>query len=107
MNGIVLIVDDDADIRRTLADILEGDYAVAEADSGTAVKKAFNQSQPDVIVLDVMLGSGPDNNGLELLPQIKKRWPDTEVIMLTGKATMEHGRRGRQTRRLQFPLKAV
>ncbi len=89
MNGIVLIVDDDADIRRTLADILEGDYAVAEADSGTAVKKAFNQSQPDVIVLDVMLGSGPDNNGLELLPQIKKRWPDTEVIMLTGKGTME------------------
>jgi len=42
-----------------------------------------------VIVLDVMLGSGPDNNGLELLPQVKKRWPDTEVIMLTGKGTME------------------
>ena len=62
---------------------------VAEADSGTALKKAFTQSQPDVIVLDVMLGSGPDNNGLELLPQVKKRWPDTEVIMLTGKGTME------------------
>jgi DNA-binding NtrC family response regulator len=89
MNGIVLIVDDDADIRRTLADILNEDYVIAEADSGTALKKAFTQTQPDVIVLDVMLGSGPDNNGLELLPQIKKRWPDTEVIMLTGKGTME------------------
>jgi len=89
MNGIVLIVDDDADIRRTLADILDEDYVIAEADSGTALKKAFTQTQPDVIVLDVMLGSGPDNNGLELLPQIKKRWPDTEVIMLTGKGTME------------------
>jgi DNA-binding NtrC family response regulator len=89
MNGIVLIVDDEADTRRLLAQILEEDYVIAEADSGTALKKAFTQSQPDVIVLDVMLGSGPDNNGLELLPQIKKRWPDTEVIMLTGKGTME------------------
>ncbi|MGA3284059.1 MAG: sigma-54 dependent transcriptional regulator [Verrucomicrobiota bacterium] len=89
MNGIVLIVDDEADTRRLLSQILEEDYVVAEADSGTALKKAFTQSQPDVIVLDVMLGSGPDNNGLELLPQIKKRWPDTEVIMLTGKGTME------------------
>ena len=89
MNGIVLIVDDEADTRRLLSQILEEDYVVAEADSGTALKKAFTQSQPDVIVLDVMLGSGPDNNGLELLPQVKKRWPDTEVIMLTGKGTME------------------
>ncbi len=89
MNGIVLIVDDEADTRRLLTQILEEDYVVAEADSGTALKKAFTQSQPDVIVLDVMLGSGPDNNGLELLPQVKKRWPDTEVIMLTGKGTME------------------
>jgi DNA-binding NtrC family response regulator len=89
MNGIVLIVDDEAHIRLLLAEVLEKDYVVAEADSGTALKKAFTQTQPDVIVLDVMLGSGPDNNGLELLPQIKKRWPDTEVIMLTGKGTME------------------
>ncbi len=89
MNGIVLIVDDEADTRRLLSQILEEDYVIAEADSGTALKKAFTQSQPDVVVLDVMLGSGPDNNGLELLPQIKKRWPDTEVIMLTGKGTME------------------
>jgi len=89
MNGIVLIVDDEADTRRLLSQILEEDYVVAEADSGTALKRAFTQSQPDVIVLDVMLGSGPDNNGLELLPQVKKRWPDTEVIMLTGKGTME------------------
>ncbi|MGA9451308.1 MAG: sigma-54 dependent transcriptional regulator [Verrucomicrobiia bacterium] len=89
MNGIVLIVDDEADTRRLLGQVLGEDYVVAEADSGTALKKAFTQTQPDVIVLDVMLGSGPDNNGLELLPQVKKRWPETEVIMLTGKGTME------------------
>jgi len=89
MNGMVLIVDDEADTRHLLTQILGEDYVVAEADDGMALKKAFNQTQPDVIVLDVILGSGPDNNGLELLPQIKKRWPETEVIMLTGKGTME------------------
>ena len=31
----------------------------------------------------------PDANGLDLLPQIKKTWPDTEVIVLTGEATFE------------------
>ena len=98
MKPKVLIVDDQADLRGLLASVLEEQYDVVQIGSGTALKKAFAQSQPDVIVLDVVLGSGPDNNGLELLPQIKKRWPDTEVIMLTGKGTMEmaveSGRRG-------------
>jgi DNA-binding NtrC family response regulator len=98
MKAKILIVDDQADVRNLLTSVLEDHYEVAQADSGTALKKAFTQSQPDVIVLDVMLGSGPDNNGLELLPQIKKRWPDTEVIMLTGHGTIsmavEAGRGG-------------
>ena len=37
-------------------------------------------------MLDLKL---PDANGLDLLPQIKKTWPDTEVIVLTGEATFE------------------
>jgi DNA-binding NtrC family response regulator len=98
MKAKILIVDDQADIRNLLTSVLEDQYEVAQADSGTALKKTFAQSQPDVVVLDVMLGNGPDNNGLELLPQIKKRWPDTEVIMLTGHGTIsmavEAGRGG-------------
>jgi DNA-binding NtrC family response regulator len=98
MKAKILIVDDQVDVRNLLTSVLEDQYEVAQADSGTALKKAFTQSQPDVIVLDVMLGSGPDNNGLELLPQIKKHWPDTEVIMLTGHGTIsmavEAGRGG-------------
>jgi DNA-binding NtrC family response regulator len=55
-----------------------------------------------VVLLDVKL---PDADGLDLLPQIKKRWPDTEVIVLTGDGTFEHGRRGHQARRLSFSAK--
>jgi DNA-binding NtrC family response regulator len=50
------------------------------------LQKAFSDTQPDVVVLDVRL---QDANGLELLPLIKKRWSDTEVIVLTGQGTME------------------
>ena len=68
-------------IRELLKAHLEDDYQVTEADSGAALQKAFAQEQPDVVLLDVKL---PDANGLDLLPSIKKRWPETEVIVLTG-----------------------
>jgi len=95
MKGKVLVVDDQADIRGLLTVVLEQEYAVTEADSGAALQKAFGQEQPDVVLLDVKL---PDADGLDLLPQIKKRWPDTEVIVLTGHGTfamaVEATRRG-------------
>jgi DNA-binding NtrC family response regulator len=81
MKGKILIVDDLADFRRLLRDALEKGNLVTEADSKAALEKAFTQEQPDLVLLDVKL---PDGNGLELLPVIKKRWPDTEVIVLTG-----------------------
>ena len=86
MKAKVLIVDDDGQVRSLLADILKTHYEIVEADSGAALQKTFYDAQPDVIVLDYILG---DDNGLNLLPQIKKHWPDTEVIMLTGQGTME------------------
>jgi DNA-binding NtrC family response regulator len=86
MKAKVLIVDDEADVRDLLVTVLHNHYDVAEAGSGNALQKAFSDPQPDVIVLDVNL---KDANGLVLLPQIKKLWADTEVIVLTGQGTME------------------
>src|SRR5262245_10948852 len=101
MKANILVVDDDNGIRTLLAEVLaSNDYKVSEADSSAAVQKALTGEQPDVVVLDVKLGQDKDEEraGLDLLPQIKKRWPDTEVIMLTGQGTvemaMEAGRRG-------------
>lgn len=95
MKGKVLIVDDDADLRKVLRALLEGDYQVSEAESGAALQKLFGQDQPDVVLLDVKL---PDSDGLALLPQIKKMWPETEVIVLTGcddiSLAVEAGKRG-------------
>ena len=68
-------------MRELLKAILESDYQVAEADSGAALQKALDGEQPDVVLLDMKL---PDANGLGLLPTIKRRWPATEVIILSG-----------------------
>jgi DNA-binding NtrC family response regulator len=86
MNSQILIVDDEAEIRGILNDVLKGSYRIAEVASGAALKKSLSGAAPDVILLDLNLG---DANGLELLPQIKKSWPDSQVIVLTGNATAE------------------
>jgi len=101
MKANILVVDDDNDIRHLLAEVLSAnEYKVSEAENSSAVQRALGGEQPDIVVLDVKLGQNKEEEraGLDLLPQIKKRWPDTEVIMLTGLGTvemaMEAGRRG-------------
>jgi DNA-binding NtrC family response regulator len=95
MKAKILIVDDEKDLRDLLAVVLEEDYDISQADSGAALLKKFSQDAPDVVLLDVIL---PDAHGLDLLPQIKKRWPETEVIVLSGHGNIsmavESGRRG-------------
>jgi len=95
MKAKILIVDDEADVRTLLAAVLEDYYDTAQAGSAAALQKCFLQDAPDVILLDVKL---PDAHGLDLIPEIKKHWPETEVIVLSGQGTItmavEAGRRG-------------
>src|ERR1043166_8129755 len=91
MNANILVVDDDNAIRGLLTDVLSSnDYKVAEAPNADALHKALTGEQPDVVVLDVKLGQNKEDEraGLDFLPQLKKCWPETEVIMLTGQGTV-------------------
>jgi DNA-binding NtrC family response regulator len=83
----VMVVDDTEGIRDLLKAILqrEGYEPILKA-SAAELTAAFAQPQPDLILLDLVL---PDGDGLDLLPQIKKHWPDTEVIVLTGYASFD------------------
>ncbi len=87
MKSRVMVVDDTAGVRELISAILEknGFEAVCKANAAE-LQAAFTGQQPDVILLDLML---PDGDGLELLPKIKKQWPETEVIVLTGHATFD------------------
>src|SRR4051794_3690818 len=82
MKGKILIIEDEAGYRELLRLHLQDDYQVLEVDSAAALQKTLAQDQPDIVLLDVKL---PDANGLiDLLPIIKKRWPETQVIIRTG-----------------------
>jgi DNA-binding NtrC family response regulator len=87
MKAKVMVVDDTEGIRDLLDAILvKEDYEVSLKANAAELTAAYAQPPPDVILLDLVL---PDGDGLELLPQIKKQWPDTEVIVLTGHATFD------------------
>ena len=87
MKAKVMVVDDTPEIRTLVHAILKTvDYDVLLKATASELKESFSGPQPDIILLDLML---PDGDGLELLPLIKKQWPDTEVIVLTGHATFD------------------
>jgi DNA-binding NtrC family response regulator len=87
MKAKIMVVDDTEGIRDLVSAILEKEgYETISKGSAADLTASFAGAQPDVILLDLVL---PDGDGLELLPQIKKQWPDTEVIVLTGFASLD------------------
>jgi DNA-binding NtrC family response regulator len=87
MKPKVMLVDDTEGIRDLVSAILEKEgYETLTIASAAELTASFASAQPDVILLDLVL---PDGDGLELLPQLKKQWPDTEVIVLTGFASLD------------------
>ena len=87
MSDQIMIVDDESAIRALLSTVLKkAGYDTTEQPDAAGLREALTGPAPDVILLDLKL---PDADGLELLPQIKKHWPATEVIILTGFATID------------------
>lgn len=85
--GTVMVVDDDARIRELLRLYLErADFAVTEAENGVAALLQFQQSKPDLIVLDIMM---PVLDGLETCRQIRKN-DSIPIILLTAKTDDEN-----------------
>src|SRR5690606_28260292 len=83
----LLTVDDAPEIREIVSEILEiQGFEVTEAGSAAELKTRLEGEQQDVVLLDLKL---PDGDGLDLLPLIKQKWPDTEVIVLTGNASID------------------
>lgn len=81
----ILIVEDERDIRQTLAfSLRRNGFIVHEADSGDAGLAKARETKPDAILLDIML---PGMDGLELCRQVKRdaRIANTPIIFLTAK----------------------
>lgn len=79
----VLLADDHALWRQGVRHVLESDPSlaiVAEAANAAAVLTLSAQHQPGIILLDISL---PDGNGLELLPQLRRISPASQIIILS------------------------
>jgi two-component system, OmpR family, response regulator len=80
-SGKVLIVDDDADIRRVLTEYLGShDYEVTAVASGDAMRSALQAAVPDVVLLDLGL---PGEDGLTLARYLRERY-SVGIIIVTG-----------------------
>ena len=88
MNESVLIVDDDASVRKTLSSILsvEG-YVVETMDNGKQALKAVEKERFDVVLIDIQL---PDVKGVDLLFKMKQRQPRMVRIIITGFPSMDN-----------------
>ncbi len=83
----VLIVDDEENIRQSLADILSDEgYEVDMTPSGEEAVESVKKRPPDLILLDIWL---PGIDGLETLKRLKAQKEDLPVIMITGHGTTE------------------
>ncbi len=84
--AVVLVVDDEANIRRMLGRLLESEgYRVRDAADGAAALLAIEEAEPDAVLLDLML---PGQDGMAVLEQVRQRWPSLPVVMMSGRATL-------------------
>lgn len=87
-NGVrCLIVDDEPRIRAALARLLESaGYESRQAESVSAALEALEHEPFPVVLSDVRM---PGHDGVYLLRQIRERWPDVAVLMLTAVAEVD------------------
>lgn len=87
MKNKVLIIDDEEDILSSCKNVLENeDYNVDIAKDYDEALKIFESKKIDLVFLDVWL---PNTDGLDILSNIKEKYPNTTVIMMSGHAGVE------------------
>jgi DNA-binding response OmpR family regulator len=83
----ILVVDDEESVCRSVRKILgRKGYAVADAQDVTDAVKKINESSFDLVITDLMM---PKTSGMELLQIIRDHYPELDVIMITGYASIE------------------
>lgn len=89
MSSEILIVDDHADIRNIINElIIDAGYKTRLAANYNQALEEIDKKLPDVAILDVKLDKG-DNDGIELLSHIKTKNKDVPVIIISGHANIE------------------
>jgi len=84
---LILVVDDEADIRELIRDILEDEgYQVIIAGDGEQARSAFLSQPPNLTLLDIWM---PDIDGISLLKEFKQQNNSATIVMMSGHGTIE------------------
>ena len=87
VNAVILIVDDEAAIRKLLREYLTRlGHDVVEARNASEALERIDEQLPDVLISDIRM---PQMNGMELIEEVRRRDPTLSVIMLSGYASVE------------------
>ena len=82
----VLVVDDEDQVRQLIRESLEqAGYAVQEARDGKEGLDQYRKQPADVVIMDVMM---PDQDGLESILILRREFPGSRVIAITGGSDM-------------------
>ena len=82
----ILIVDDDADLRRTLFLLLEKSYKIVEAANGKDALRLLETNRPRLVLLDITM---PEMNGIEVLRAARKLDETLRIVMVTSHQEIE------------------
>jgi len=84
----ILIVDDEESIRRSLEGILcdEGFETRFAADGDAALAALARELPPDLVLLDIAM---PGRDGVSVLAELRERWPQLPVVMMSGHGTID------------------
>jgi two-component system response regulator HupR/HoxA len=77
----LLVVDDEPENRDLLRRTLKRDFEVEDAEDATAALAVLSRRRVDLMLCDQLM---PGKSGTELAAEVKRRWPATRVVLLTG-----------------------
>jgi two-component system response regulator FlrC len=87
-SSIILLVEDDRDLRAALVETLEAaDFIVVDVENGDAALEVLATQHVDVVCSDVNM---PGMNGIQLLQAIQKSYPALPVVLMTAYGSIEH-----------------
>ncbi|HST53884.1 MAG TPA: HD domain-containing phosphohydrolase [Pyrinomonadaceae bacterium] len=82
----ILLIDDEPEVRNVLCELLSGDYDCEQASSAEEALSVLGVAEFDLVLSDIQMGG---MSGLEMVPHVIKRSPDTVVVMVSGVSTIE------------------
>jgi DNA-binding NtrC family response regulator len=101
----LLMVDDEPDFKEIILKRLTRlGVQLSLADCCTAALETLEIQPVDVVIMDVSM---PGLDGIQCLKKVKERWPQVEVIILTGHASVKSGIEGMQSGAFDYCLKPI